>query len=54
MNLENILEKIHQTPVPQGQKVAVAFSGGLDSSLAILIKGGVPIQLKYEDSLLKF
>lgn len=35
MNLEIILEKIHQTPVPQGQKVAVAFSGGLDSSLAI-------------------
>lgn len=35
MNLENILEKIHQTIVPQGQKVAVAFSGGLDSSLAI-------------------
>jgi argininosuccinate synthase len=35
MNLESILEKIHQTNVPQGQKVAVAFSGGLDSSLAI-------------------
>lgn len=35
MNLETILEKIYQTPVPQGQKVAVAFSGGLDSSLAI-------------------
>jgi argininosuccinate synthase len=35
MNIENILEKIHQTSVPQGQKVAVAFSGGLDSSLAI-------------------
>jgi argininosuccinate synthase len=31
----NIIEKIEQTAVPQGQKVAVAFSGGLDSSLGI-------------------
>jgi len=35
MKLEDILKKIEQTSVPQGQKVAVAFSGGLDSSLAI-------------------
>lgn len=35
MSLSKILEKISQTPVKTGQKVAVAFSGGLDSSLAI-------------------
>lgn len=35
MLVEDILDKIHQTPIPKGQKVAVAFSGGLDSSLAI-------------------
>lgn len=37
MNLKAILEKIQQTPVVKGQKVAVAFSGGLDSSLAIAL-----------------
>jgi argininosuccinate synthase len=37
MNLKAILEKIQQTPVIKGQKVAVAFSGGLDSSLAIAL-----------------
>ncbi len=35
MQLLEILEKIKSTPVQTGQKVAVAFSGGLDSSLAI-------------------
>lgn len=35
MNVSTILKKIQQTPITQGQKVAVAFSGGLDSSLAI-------------------
>lgn len=35
MSLSEILEKINSTPVEKGQKVAVAFSGGLDSSLAI-------------------
>lgn len=35
MTLSTILEKIHRTSVQLGQKVAVAFSGGLDSSLAI-------------------
>lgn len=35
MTLTTILDKIYQTPVVQGQTVAVAFSGGLDSSLAI-------------------
>lgn len=37
MNIKTILEKIHQTQIPTGQKVAVAFSGGLDSSLAIAL-----------------
>lgn len=37
MEIQTILEKIHQTPITQGQKVAVAFSGGLDSSLAIAL-----------------
>lgn len=37
MSIEMILEKIHNTPVKKGQKVAVAFSGGLDSSLAIAL-----------------
>ncbi len=37
MTLATILEKIQQTPVKKGQKVAVAFSGGLDSSLAIAL-----------------
>ena len=37
MSLKEILHKIEQTPVQKGQKVAVAFSGGLDSSLAIAL-----------------
>ena len=37
MSIEKILEKIHQTPIQKGQTVAVAFSGGLDSSLAIAL-----------------
>lgn len=35
MLVSEILEKINHTPIQKGQKVAVAFSGGLDSSLAI-------------------
>jgi argininosuccinate synthase len=35
MTILEILEKINHTPIQKGQKVAVAFSGGLDSSLAI-------------------
>lgn len=35
MSILEILEKINSTPVQKGKKVAVAFSGGLDSSLAI-------------------
>jgi argininosuccinate synthase len=37
MTLATILEKISNTSVKKGQKVAVAFSGGLDSSLAIAL-----------------
>lgn len=37
MSISEILKKIHQTPIKKGQKVAVAFSGGLDSSLAIAL-----------------
>ncbi|MBS0622439.1 MAG: argininosuccinate synthase [Verrucomicrobia bacterium] len=37
MTISEILEKIHKTPVQKGEKVAVAFSGGLDSSLAIVL-----------------
>lgn len=37
MQLNEILEKINKTPVITGQKVAVAFSGGLDSCLAIAL-----------------
>jgi len=31
MSLSEILKKINSTPIQKGQKVAVAFSGGLDS-----------------------
>lgn len=37
MSIAEILEKINHTPIQKGQKVAVAFSGGLDSSLGILL-----------------
>ncbi|MFH0964036.1 MAG: argininosuccinate synthase [Planctomycetota bacterium] len=35
MNIREILEKIETTPVPSVRKVAVAYSGGLDSTLAV-------------------
>jgi argininosuccinate synthase len=35
MDIKNILEKIEKTETPKVSKVAVAYSGGLDSSLAI-------------------
>jgi argininosuccinate synthase len=35
MNIETILAKIAATQVPKVKRVAVAFSGGLDSSLGI-------------------
>lgn len=35
MNIREILKKVNQAEVPKVEKVAVAYSGGLDSSLAI-------------------
>jgi argininosuccinate synthase len=35
MDIKNIVEKIEKTETPKVNKVAVAYSGGLDSSLAI-------------------
>ena len=35
MEIRNILKKIQKTETPKVNKVAVAYSGGLDSSLAI-------------------
>jgi len=37
MSIKNILDKINATPVPQVKKVALAYSGGLDSSLAVAL-----------------
>ena len=37
MNMKAILEKINNTPVPKVKKVALAYSGGLDSSLAVAL-----------------
>jgi len=35
MDIQQILEKVEKAPVPPVKKVAVAYSGGLDSTLAI-------------------
>ncbi len=35
MELKEIIAKVENTPVPDLKKVALAFSGGLDSSLAV-------------------
>ncbi len=35
MDIRGILKKIEKTKTPKVNKVAVAYSGGLDSSLAI-------------------
>jgi argininosuccinate synthase len=35
MDIQQILEKIERSPVPPVRKVAVAYSGGLDSTLAV-------------------
>jgi argininosuccinate synthase len=35
MDIRKILRKIEETETPEVNKVAVAYSGGLDSSLAI-------------------
>ena len=35
MEVQKIIAKVEATPVPEVKKVALAYSGGLDSSLAI-------------------
>ena len=35
MDSSTILEKINSTPIPEVKKVALAYSGGLDSALAV-------------------
>ena len=35
MDLKQVIAKIESTPVPEVRKVALAYSGGLDSSLAV-------------------
>ncbi len=37
MDINAILEKVNSTPVPQVKKVALAYSGGLDSSLGVAL-----------------
>ncbi|MBN2466713.1 MAG: argininosuccinate synthase [Deltaproteobacteria bacterium] len=37
MSIETILDKIKSTPVPTVKKVAIAYSGGLDSSLGVAL-----------------
>ena len=37
MNIKSIIDKINSTPVPKVKKVALAYSGGLDSSLAVAL-----------------
>ncbi len=37
MNVEKILEKVNNTPIPEVKKVALAYSGGLDSSLSVAL-----------------
>ena len=37
MNIKSILDKINTTPIPEVKKVALAYSGGLDSSLAVAL-----------------
>lgn len=37
MDINAILEKVNATPVPKVKKVALAYSGGLDSSLAVAL-----------------
>ena len=35
MDVKEILKKVEESPVPQVKKVALAYSGGLDSTLGI-------------------
>ncbi|MCK4261988.1 argininosuccinate synthase, partial [bacterium] len=37
MNVEQIIDKVEKTEVPEVKKVAIAYSGGLDSSLGIVL-----------------
>lgn len=37
MSIKTIIDKINSTPVPKVKKVALAYSGGLDSSLAVAL-----------------
>jgi len=37
MSVKNLIDKINATPVPKVKKVALAYSGGLDSSLAVAL-----------------
>jgi len=37
MNIKDLLDKINATPIPKVKKVALAYSGGLDSSLAVAL-----------------
>ncbi|MCK4436545.1 argininosuccinate synthase [bacterium] len=37
MNVEQIIDKVEKTEVPEVKKVAIAYSGGLDSSLGIIL-----------------
>ncbi|HNR14854.1 MAG TPA: argininosuccinate synthase [Thermodesulfobacteriota bacterium] len=37
MDVNAILEKVNATPVPKVKKVALAYSGGLDSALAVVL-----------------
>jgi len=37
MNVKEIVKKIENTPVPKVNKVAIAYSGGLDSTLGIVL-----------------
>ncbi|MBW1678575.1 MAG: argininosuccinate synthase, partial [Deltaproteobacteria bacterium] len=37
MHIKTIIEKINSTPIPKVKKVALAYSGGLDSSLSVAL-----------------
>ena len=37
MDVNEIVKKVESTPVPKVNKVAIAYSGGLDSTLGIVL-----------------
>ncbi|HPD60937.1 MAG TPA: argininosuccinate synthase, partial [Thermodesulfobacteriota bacterium] len=37
MSIKTVIDKINATPAPKVKKVALAYSGGLDSSLAVAL-----------------